>query len=217
MTTIAVLGGTGAFGSGLSYQLVKNGYKVLIGTRSIEKAQEKIDELRTKVETANIEAVTYQDACRADIIYNTVPYTESIPLFNDLKELLSKKIIVDCSVPLNFGKIITTLHDDNISQYYKIKLALSESTVVMALKTFAAGKLQKSKDIIQNTDFIATDTEDIYNCISEIHQKFISDTVWIKEDYHIMTIERMTALSVQLNKQYKTITGFQLTGIKSKE
>ena len=76
MLTIAVLGGTGKEGKGLAYRWAKAGYRVLIGSRSSERAVTAASEIMELLEgsssvvgTTNLEA-----AQQADIVVLTVPY-----------------------------------------------------------------------------------------------------------------------------------------------
>ncbi len=77
LLSIAVLGGTGKEGKGLAYRWAKAGYRVLIGSRSSEKAVKAASEIMELLEgsssvvgTTNLEA-----AEQADIIVLTVPYS----------------------------------------------------------------------------------------------------------------------------------------------
>ncbi len=63
LKTIAVLGGTGKEGKGLAYRWSKAGYRVLIGSRSQEKAKLAAAEINNMLETRPlVEGTTYQDA-----------------------------------------------------------------------------------------------------------------------------------------------------------
>jgi 8-hydroxy-5-deazaflavin:NADPH oxidoreductase len=77
MMTIAVLGGTGKEGKGLVFRWAKAGYRVLIGSRTPEKAQYVACELTTLLGgTVSIEGCSNQDAARrADIVALAVPYS----------------------------------------------------------------------------------------------------------------------------------------------
>jgi len=62
---IAIIGGTGKEGKGLAYRWVKTGYPVIIGSRSEEKAQAAVNELKgllsdSQISDAVIEGKTNQ-------------------------------------------------------------------------------------------------------------------------------------------------------------
>ncbi|NTV36484.1 MAG: NAD(P)-binding domain-containing protein, partial [Anaerolineaceae bacterium] len=80
--TIAILGGTGKEGKGLAYRWLKAGHTVIIGSRSIEKAQTASVELSSLFShvvpvTANTNDLA---ADSAEIVVLTVPYEVHIPM-----------------------------------------------------------------------------------------------------------------------------------------
>jgi 8-hydroxy-5-deazaflavin:NADPH oxidoreductase len=102
LLTIAVLGGTGKEGKGLAYRWAKAGYRVLIGSRSSEKAVTAASEIMELLEgsssvvgTTNLEAVE-----QADIAVLTVPYSAHRDTLEAVKTALKGKILVDVTAPL---------------------------------------------------------------------------------------------------------------------
>jgi len=77
LMTIAVLGGTGKQGKGLAYRWAKAGYKVLIGSRSSEKAVTTASELMEMLEGSSslVGASNHEAAEQADIVVLSVPYS----------------------------------------------------------------------------------------------------------------------------------------------
>jgi NADPH-dependent F420 reductase len=100
--TIGILGGTGKEGKGLAYRWAKAGYRILIGSRTPEKARataiELLDLLGSK---AFIEGATNLKAAQAaDIVILTVPYAAHRPTLEGVNEAVQGKILVDVTVPL---------------------------------------------------------------------------------------------------------------------
>ena len=62
--TIAVIGGTGDEGPGLAIRWAKAGYKVIIGSRQAEKAQNTAAELNQELGTDSITGMENSDAVR---------------------------------------------------------------------------------------------------------------------------------------------------------
>lgn len=100
--TIAILGGTGKEGKGLAYRWARAGYRVLIGSRSLEKAQATALELNDLLHgLAAISGVTNLDAAQqAGIIALAVPYPAHRTTLEQIKEGLTGKILIDVTVPL---------------------------------------------------------------------------------------------------------------------
>lgn len=97
LVRIAVLGGTGKEGKGLAYRWAKAGYRVLIGSRSSERAVTAASEIMELLEgssslvgTTNLEA-----AQQADIVVLSVPYAAHRETLEDVKDVLKGKILVD--------------------------------------------------------------------------------------------------------------------------
>ncbi len=105
--TIAVLGGTGNEGSGLAWRWAKSGrYKVIIGSRQADKAQNVAAELNKKLETNFIEGMTNAEAAKiADLCVLTVPYAVQQSTLSDLRDILQGKILIDVTVPLKPPKV----------------------------------------------------------------------------------------------------------------
>jgi NADPH-dependent F420 reductase len=111
MFSIAVLGGTGKEGKGLAYRWAKAGYRILIGSRTPEKAAaaalELLELLRGK---AFIEGMTNLKAAQtADIVALTVPYAAHRETLEGVKDALQGKILIDVTVPLVPPKV-TKVH-----------------------------------------------------------------------------------------------------------
>lgn len=99
--TIGILGGTGKEGKGLAYRWAKAGYRVIIGSRSKEKAESAANELLALLESARIEGLdNLQAAHSADLLVLTVPFAVHKETLSFLKDALKGKILVDVTVPL---------------------------------------------------------------------------------------------------------------------
>ncbi len=102
MITLAIIGGTGPEGTGLALRWARAGYRIVIGSRSAEKAEaharalsERLGGNSVVTGMANLEA-----AKTADLVVLTVPFEAQRALLEELKPALTGKILVDVSVPL---------------------------------------------------------------------------------------------------------------------
>ena len=102
LLTIAVLGGTGKEGKGLAYRWAQAGYRVLIGSRSSEKAVTVASEIMEILEGSSsvIGMSNAEAAQQADIVVLTVPYAAHRATLEGVKDMLRGKILVDTTVPL---------------------------------------------------------------------------------------------------------------------
>ena len=102
LMTIAVLGGTGKEGKGLAYRWAKAGYRVLIGSRSSEKAILAASEIIQLLDgTPSIVGTTNPEAAEmANIVVLTVPYSAHRETLESIRDELLGKILIDVTVPL---------------------------------------------------------------------------------------------------------------------
>ncbi|MDP2976953.1 MAG: NAD(P)-binding domain-containing protein, partial [Anaerolineales bacterium] len=109
LLTLAVLGGTGKEGKGLAYRWAGAGYRVLIGSRTPEKAQTAAQELTDLLGgNAIIEGMSNLEvAQQADIVALTVPYAAHRETLESVKDALQGKILIDVTVPLVPPKVTT--------------------------------------------------------------------------------------------------------------
>ena len=98
---IAVIGGTGAEGSGFAMRWAQAGLDVIIGSRRAEKGERVAAELREKLGdvklrgTSNLEA-----AIAADVVVLSVPYESQEAIIESIKPGLQGKVLVTVVAPL---------------------------------------------------------------------------------------------------------------------
>jgi NADPH-dependent F420 reductase len=100
---IAILGGTGAEGSGLAYRLAKAGEHILVGSRETVRALETARLLRERLGgSAQIEGMDNSSAAGAcDIAVLTVPFSGVVALLKQLKSVWKPgTVVIDTTVPL---------------------------------------------------------------------------------------------------------------------
>jgi NADPH-dependent F420 reductase len=109
LPTIAVLGGTGREGKGLAYRWAKAGCRVIIGSRTPEKARAAAQELNERLGgAARLEGLENLEAAqRADILVLAVPYSAHRATLEAVKARAQGKILVDVTVPLVPPKVTT--------------------------------------------------------------------------------------------------------------
>jgi NADPH-dependent F420 reductase len=107
--TIAIVGGTGAEGSGLALRWARAGETVIIGSRDAQRAVDTAARLREQIvgtgapdRLIEISGTENQAACRAaDIVVLTVPFESQAEMVKHLKPALrTGQILVDATVPL---------------------------------------------------------------------------------------------------------------------
>jgi len=101
--TVAVLGGTGAEGSGLALRWAAAGWPIVIGSRVAERAAQAADALRARLGPATvISGRANPDAAAASrLVVLTVPFAAQADTLKSVRDALQPgSILVDCTVPL---------------------------------------------------------------------------------------------------------------------
>ena len=90
--TVAILGGTGDLGTGLAIRWSKAGYNIVIGSRTLDKAQAAVEALQAISPDTPAQAMENGDAAAAgDIVVLTVPAAHQISTLDALKATLKAK------------------------------------------------------------------------------------------------------------------------------
>lgn len=100
---VAVLGGTGAEGSGLALRWARAGIPVIIGSRDRARAEAAAERIQQSAGAgASVEGHENPDAVeRTDLVVLTVPFSAQLPTLNGVRERLRPgAILVDVTVPL---------------------------------------------------------------------------------------------------------------------
>lgn len=98
---VAILGGSGALGSGIALHLLRRKYDVIIGSRVQEKAVEIAAELSKAAGGGHVRGMSNRAAAEAgEIVMLTVPFSNHASSIDEIKNAVQGKIFVDVTVPL---------------------------------------------------------------------------------------------------------------------
>jgi 8-hydroxy-5-deazaflavin:NADPH oxidoreductase len=101
--TIAIIGGTGAEGTGLAYRWAKAGERIVIGSRDGQRAAETAKQLRERIGgAAQIEGTDNASAAaQCSVAVLTIPFSGAAALLKSLKGVWQPgTIVIDTTVPL---------------------------------------------------------------------------------------------------------------------
>jgi 8-hydroxy-5-deazaflavin:NADPH oxidoreductase len=159
LLTIGVLGGTGKEGKGLAYRWAKAGYRVLIGSRSSEKAVKTASEIMELLEgSSSVVGTTNPEAAeQADIVVLTIPYSAHRETLESVKSALKGKILVDVTAPLVPPKLSKVQMPPAGSAAQEAKEILGEEVqVVTAFQNVSHEYLMGEEDV--ECDVLVTGT-----------------------------------------------------------
>lgn len=210
--TIAIIGGTGKEGRGLAYRWCKAGYKVIIGSRQLEKAIAAVDEIRGlhgfqgEVHGMdNLEAVA-----AGDLIVITIPYAAHRPMLETIKPGLSGKILVDVTVPLVPPKVTKVQMPPAGSAALEAQEIMGDSAqVVSAFQNISYENLLHEEKV--ECDILVCGKT---KAAREAVLGLIKDAGLVGWDAgpleNSVVVEGLTSILIGINKQY----GVQSSGIK---
>ena len=216
--TLAILGGTGDLGTGLARRWVQAGYKVIIGSRTLEKAEAAAKDLISVMNSRGVneyqvEAMINLKAANAgDIAILTVPFDHHADSLESVKGALTGKILIDVTVPLVPPKVARVqLPKEGSAGEIAQTILGDEVMVVSAFQNVAAHHLQEGKGI--QCDVLVSGNDK--NAREQVIQ--LVEAAGMK-GYHAGLIsnaaaaEAMTSVLINLNRQFKGHAGIKITG-----
>ncbi len=211
---IGFIGGTGEEGMGLAYRFALAGHECVIGSRAAEKALAAVAELKKKDASLPISGATNEEACAADVIVVTTPYTAQAATLPPLADALSGKIVVSTVVPMSFegGKAaLMTVPEGSAAE--QEQALLPQSKIVAAFQNLSAKKLLKGGLLEADVVVSADDTEARKQIM--LLAEAIEGVRGIDGGAlaNAKMVEGITVLLVSINRAYKTQAGIRIAGI----
>lgn len=220
MVTIAVLGGTGKEGKGLAYRWANAGYRVLIGSRSSERAVTAASEIIGLLEgSGSVVGTTNQEAAQqANIVVLTVPYSAHRETLESVKDLLKGKLLIDVTVPLVPPKVTKVQMPVAGSAAQEAKEIVGEGVeVVAAFQNISHEHLLTEDDV--DCDVLVTGTSKDARAEALTLVEAAGLTGWDAGPIeNSVVVEGLTSVLININKQYgSTHAGIKITGAHHKE
>lgn len=216
LLTIAVLGGTGKEGKGLAYRWARAGYRIVIGSRSSEKAVTVASEIMELLEgsssvvgTTNLEA-----AQQADIVVLTVPYAGHRVTLEGVKNALKGKILVDVTAPLVPPKVSKVQMPPAGSAAQEAREIVGEGVeVVAAFQNVSHEYLLGEEDV--ECDVLVTGTSKKARAEVITLVEAADLTGWDAGPIeNSVVVEGLTSVLININRIYgSTHAGIKITGI----
>lgn len=212
---ISILGGTGKEGLGLALRFSKAGYRVIIGSRSSEKAEESALNLNENSQRGNAYGMTNERAAEAgDIIILSVPYPAHQELCKLIKPYVLGKIVVDVTVPLAPPQISRVHMPEAGSATLEAKQLLGEGVNVIAAFQNISYEHLMSNENIECDVLVCGDGREARKVIMGVIST-LGMTAWDAGPIeNSVVVEGLTSVLLGLNKQHGVKTaGIKITGI----
>jgi NADPH-dependent F420 reductase len=215
-TTIAVLGGAGKEGSGLALRWANAGHKVIIGSRSAERAAEAAQEINETIGREGASgAANLAAAEAAQIVVLAVPFSAQRALAEEVRGALAGKILIDVTVPLVPPKVSRVQLPDGGSAVEAIqKLLGPDVRVVSAFQNISAHHLKHLDAEIDCDVLVCSDDKEAGDIVVGL-AKQIGLGAWNAGVLaNSVVSEALTSVLITLNMRYKVPgSGIRITGI----
>jgi NADPH-dependent F420 reductase len=218
---VAVIGGTGAEGFGLTLRLAKAGHHVTIGSRSAEKGAASAADAREILGAgAAVDGTTNEEAAGiAGVIAVAVPFAGQADIYRAIKPAVpAGAIVLDATSPLATavgGKAWHVVRPWHGSAAEQADAILSQGVRMVAAFHTIAGHALRDLDHPLDSDVLVCGDDDEAKAVVGSLVQDIPHLRWV--DCGVLSMARiaetMTALLVSVNRTYKVKdTGFRITG-----
>ena len=215
---IAVVGGTGPQGRGLAYRMALAGHRVVVGSRSADRAAAKAEEINERIGGSGVPVVgaRNEDAVdRCDVALLAVPWDGHADLVSSLAHGLADKIVISCVNPLGFdesGPYGLVLPESAAEELQRL---VPTAKVVGAFHHVAALSLWRTPDALVHEDVLVCGDDDEAKRVVMALASAVTGKVGIDGgSLHLARqLEPLTAVLISMNKRYKTRSGIAITGV----
>lgn len=219
LPVLAILGGTGDLGTGLARRWSQAGYQVIIGSRTLEKAETAAADLRAVMTDRGVGEIAVQamenlDAAEAaDIVTVTVPFDHQTSTLEYVRSALQGKILIDVTVPLIPPKVARVqLPPQGSAGQIAQELLGDDVAVVSAFQNVAAVHLQEGHGVDCDVLVCGNKREAREQVIALVeaagmrgfHAGMINNAA---------AAEALTSVLIVINKQHGCHAGIRITGV----
>lgn len=214
---IGIVGATGPAGSALGIRLASAGHKVILGSRSAERAAEVVGSIAANWPDHNLD-ITASDnagAAAAELIVIATPWDAAWTTAKSVSESLDGKVVICMANALiRVGHEFQPLVPPRGSVAASVQAAVPRSLVVGALHHVPAKELADLNHPIESDVLVCSD----HPAAKKISMDLINEMPSMRAlDAGDLTqaapIEAFTAVLLELNLKYKTRVAVKFTGI----
>lgn len=216
--TVAILGGTGKEGTGLALRWGRAGHRMLIGSRSLERARSQAQELARQVPGGTFEGRTNEAAAReGDVVVIAVPYAGHRALLSELRLALAGKVVLDTVVPLDFGGRRLYAPPAEGSAGEEARAVLGDGArVVAGLHSLAAHELTSLDHALDADVLLCGDDADAKSTASRLIQGLGVRCLDAGPLSMAPILEGLAAVMVRVNRRYRSKSAaLRITGIET--
>ena len=216
MKTLAILGGTGKEGAGLAMRWALHGYRVIIGSRSEDKAKTRAAEMNSELGADYLTGLANAEAAdAAAIVILSVPYGAHQATLHSVRDQCQGKILVDLTVPLQPPEIMAVNLPKGGAAALEAQMLLGPNvTVVAAFQNVSAVKLKKLDQPVDCDVLVCADDQGARAAVIELVAAAGMRGVDAGGLKNAVAAESLTPVLLHINKTYGVQgAGIRITGL----
>lgn len=214
--TIAVIGGTGAEGSGLAWRWAHAGMDVIIGSRTADKGANAALDLNARLGRANVRGTDNLSAAQqATIVVLSVPYESQASILASIQPALAGKTLVTIVAPLLGEKKGRYTPPPGGSAALELQAQVGDGvTLVAAFQNVGAHHLADVEHTVDCDVLVCAETREARELgialaqaagLRGVHAGVLANTA---------VVEGLTAVLIAVNAAYKVRSaGIRITGL----
>lgn len=214
---IGIIGGTGDLGSGLAKRWAAAGYRVILGSRTPDKAISAARDIAAQT-GGDVQGDDNVGAARAgEVVVVAVPYASHDATLHEIRDLAAGKIVVDAVVPLVPPKVsVVQLPEKGSAAVIAQQLLGAEVRVVSAFHNVGASKLHAGGKVdcdilVFGDDKASRDT--VIALADVIGSRGVDGGVLANS----AAAEALTSVLIGINRRYKVEgAGIRISGLAAK-
>lgn len=217
ISSVGIIGGTGPAGRAFASRLALNGYQVLIGSRSHERAEEACAKVASKWpgKALDIRPADNAGAAGADLVVVATPWDSAASTAAESSEYLAGKVVI------SMANAITRIEDElqpltpaRGSVAAGVQAALPDSFVVAAMHHVPARELGDLDSEVECDVLVCTDFPDAKEVVMALLDSLPNlRSVDAGRLSSATSIESLTAILLGINIRCGTRTSLRLNGL----
>lgn len=211
---IAIIGGTGDMGYGLALRLAKAGHRVIIGSRTAERAEEAAKAARETTGSATVSgAENAQAVAQAELVILSVPSAGHRATVESLREALTGKPVLDITVPLAFKPLRYAPPAEGSNALETAAILGEGCHLASGLHTISATLLSDLEHPVEANALVVGNDQELKDTVLNLSRE-IGITAYDAGTLNLScALESQTPMLIGMNKRYGSKhIGFKLIG-----
>jgi 8-hydroxy-5-deazaflavin:NADPH oxidoreductase len=213
---VSFVSGTGPAGFGLAARFARAGDGVVIGSRSIDRAEEARAMVLKHVPDATVRAATNSDAVAAgEVVFLTMPAQAQRASVEAVAAELAGKIVVSMSNPVQVegGTVVTFLPEAG-SLAEEVQELVPTARVVGAFHEIHVRRFAKLDRRIDSDTIVTSDDEEAKRAVMRLCGHVDGVRAIDGGPLHLSRfVEGFVAVLISINLRYKAGTSLRITGL----